>query len=142
MVLFFGSQVPSLRNVVPFCKASATARPRCVLRDENGMALEWRLLAVLEGRGRSQAFSDQAASVSNHRLKTARGEVITLAAAQLHPLPERGFLQRIEQLVEVPHYCYRRVIGSRNEIQQTAGHEHHLPRLSVHETRYGWIGER
>ena len=61
--LLFGREGPPLLDAVPFCEAAPAARRGRVLRDEDRVPAEWRLLAVVSGFGGRKTLRDKARGV-------------------------------------------------------------------------------
>ena len=81
-------QWSSARKPVPFLETSATARGRCMLRDEDRMSAQRRLLAVAHRiRGREAPF-DEFGSVRHDGRSTFHVEIRALFGAEAELRPE------------------------------------------------------
>jgi hypothetical protein len=86
---------------VPFRKTAPAAGRSGVLRDEHGMALERRLLAVVRRVRRTQSPTYDIVRMAEDGIESVAFQVSQLFGAEPEPPPERRRLELLENLVDV-----------------------------------------
>jgi len=101
--LLIHAQCPTRFNAVPFREAAATAARRCMLGHEYGVAMEWRLLAVIHRQWRRQTLGDEVPCMLQHRRHALFLQICELLAPQAKTPAKYGCGQGVEQGIHITH---------------------------------------
>ena len=74
-----------------------------MLSNEHRMPLEWRLPAVIDGRGRREPPIDEIGGMRKDCVHPSRLEIRPLFRRERKPAPERGTLERDEEIAQIAH---------------------------------------
>src|SRR4051812_37993432 len=105
MLAFFARQLVALADAVPLGEAPAAAARGGMLRDEDGVALPGRLLAIVGRMRRRQPLRDEVARMVHHGIEALVAQVLRVPGRQFLRRAEARSSQAREQLVEVPQSC-------------------------------------
>lgn len=89
---------------MPFREAAAATGGGGVLRDEDGMAAERGLAAILGGRGRRQPLGNEPARMDKHLKQPLRAQIGPIVRVQREPLPECRPREAGEKVVLCSHH--------------------------------------